>query len=65
MPRGFERNIVWDNNDDPDKQPRYAPGLASELRQTAMAAQAKLYGHRPLYWSDYDLGFLASLRIKA
>lgn len=59
MPRGFERNIVWDS--DPEKQPRYAP----ELRQPAPSAQAKRYEDQALAWAEYDLGFLASLRIKA
>lgn len=54
MPRGFERNIQWDS--DPDKQPRYVP-FADAFRSSNP--------YRNLPWSDYDLGFLASLRIKA
>lgn len=53
MPRGFERNIIWGS--DPEKQPHYVP-FADAFRN--------VYASAPLF-SDYDLGFLASCRIKA
>lgn len=51
MPRGFERNIDWSNDGRGDKKIRltYIP-----------FAQTTCFP-----WSDYDLGFLASCKIKA
>lgn len=63
MPRGFERNIQWDS--DPEKQPRYAPELAHELRKAAMLAQAWRQENQAITFQDcYDLGFLASCGIR-